>query len=210
MNKDSLLLIDKLKKLSNTVSEKLWDMALDSPERPRLIFPKYRDGRVRISEQESKTLFTNTLEESHWFYSVETPTAQTYVQSGTTPLSARTDISLYDNANLSSKLVNIELKAHNPHKESFRKDLEKLVREEIHGLWFHTIENCNKRTLPSIFNKITKAFVDIKPYLKGKHRIILFAFCVLDSKETIFKMIAINDFVDKNWAEIQRVFTIDS
>jgi len=210
MNKDSILLIDKLKKLSNTVSGKLWDMVEDSPERPHLIFPGYRDGRVRISEQESKTLFANILEGSRWFYSVETPTAQTYVQSGTTPLSARTDISLYDNSNLSSKLVNIELKAHNPSKESFRKDLEKLVREEINGLWFHTIENCNQRTLPSIFDKITKAFVDLKPYLKGKHRIILFAFCVLDSKETIFKMIAINDSVDKNWAEIQRVFTIDS
>lgn len=36
--------------------------------------------------------------------------------------------------------VNVELKAHYCGIESIRKDLEKLIREDTTGVWFHTLE----------------------------------------------------------------------
>ena len=202
-------LIDELKSISTVISRQLWAMNSNSPDQPHLIFPEKRDHEVRISEQESKILLANLLEQTSWFYSVETPTVQEYTQKGFTPQSARTDISLYRNSNRSSKLVNIELKAGNPNKESFRKDFEKLLREELDGLWFHTIKNADKRTLPNIYNKILQAFGDLKPYLKGRDRFILFAFCVLEKKELIYKFISINDSLDENWSKIQKVFSTE-
>jgi hypothetical protein len=204
-----MTLIDELRKLSQEVSEKLWTMVNDGPRRPHLIFPEYRDKRIRISEQESKILFANLLENSRWYYSIETPTVQSYIQSGTSPLSARTDISLYNNSSRSSKVVNIELKAHNPTKESFRKDLEKLLREELDGLWFHTLDNSNRGTLPSIYEKIKQAFSELKPHLKGRDRSILFAFCILEKRELIYKLIPINDSLDENCSKIQSVFVAE-
>jgi hypothetical protein len=210
MSEEPRITIDELKKLSQTVSERLWGMVGDSPNRPHLIFPEYRDDRVRISEQESKILFANALEQSRWFYSVETPTTQTYIQSGSTPLSARTDISLYSNSDRSSKLVNIELKAHNPSKESFRKDLEKLLREGLDGLWFHTLENYNRGTLPNIYGKILQALSDLRPHLKGKDRSIMFAFCVLEKRELIYKLVPISDSIEESWSRIQSIFSNES
>ena len=202
-----MTLIDELKSLSKIVSEKLWKMTDDHPSRPHLIFPEYRDKRIRISEQESKIIFSNVLEQSRWFYSVETPTVKTYVQSGATPLSARTDISLYETPSPSSKLVNIELKAHNATKENLRKDLEKLLREELDGLWFHTLENCNSATLPRICEKFQEAFHDLREYFGGKRRSILFVFCVLETKELINKLIRIEGSKEEVWADIQKIFS---
>ncbi len=202
--------IDELKGLSKAVSDKLWEMTDDGPGRPHLIFPEYRDKRIRVSEQESKIIFTKVLDQSHWFYSVETPTVQTYVQSGATPLSARTDISLYETSSPSSKLVNIELKAHNTTKENLRKDLEKLLREEIDGLWFHTLENCNSATLPRICKKFMDAFYDLRQYFGGKPRIILVVFCVLETKELINKLIHITGSEKEVWETIQKIFSEQS
>ena len=209
MDTNSMAIINELKGLSKTVSERLWAITDNSPDRPHLIFPEYRDKRIRISEQESKILFANIIEQSRWFYSIETPTVQTYVQSGTTPLSARTDMSLYENSSRSSKAVNIELKAHNPSKESFRKDLEKLLREDLDGLWFHTLDNSNRGTFPSIYGKILDAFFDLKEHLKGRERIIIFAFCLLEKRELIYKLIPINSSIEENWANIQSIFSAE-
>ena len=210
MDKESDKLIEELRNLSTRVSEKLWSIVKNHPDRPHLIFPEYRDNKTRISEQESKILFSNILENSEWFYSVETPTLQTYIQSGKTPLSARTDISLFRNPDPASKAVNIELKAHNATAESFRKDLEKLLREQLDGLWFHTLENRNKGTLPRIYEKIQRAFSDLKPHIQGKHRKILFAFCLLRTEELIFKIVTIDGSVDKNIELIQQTFDKDT
>jgi hypothetical protein len=198
--------IEELKNLSELVSQRLWDINQNNPKRPHLIFPEYRDNKIRVSEQESKVIFTNVLEETRWFYSVETPTVETYIQSGSTPLSARTDISLYASHSTSSKVLNIELKAHNPSKESFRKDLEKIVREGLDGLWFHTLDNSNRGTLPSIYQKIHDAFHDLLPYLVGKERNILFAFCTLQKRELIQKVVCINGSNEEIMSNIKKTF----
>lgn len=62
-----------------------------------LIFPTKRGGSLRISEQEAKLLFFQHLTlDRKFFFSVETPTVETYRQKGMTPMSARVDLTLYD------------------------------------------------------------------------------------------------------------------
>ena len=66
------------------------------PSEHGLIFPKRRDGLLRISEQEAKLLFIQHLTLDRRFcFSVETPTSQTYRQKGASYMSARIDLTLF-------------------------------------------------------------------------------------------------------------------
>jgi len=103
-----------------------------------LIFPRKRDGKIRISEQESKVLFAHRfIADQRFCFSVETPTAEKYRQTGMSDMSARVDLTLAKSDG--SRLAHIELKGPQYTLESVRKDLEKLVREDTLGLWFHTL-----------------------------------------------------------------------
>ncbi|MBF0553356.1 MAG: hypothetical protein HQK96_02225 [Nitrospirae bacterium] len=145
---------------------------------PRLIKPKRREGTIRISEQESKALYCKILNEANfnYFYSVETPTEKTYKQKGEGERSGRSDISIYThNGNEFNKVANMEFKFGNPECEDIRKDVEKLIREDILGNWFHTIDNINSETIKTLFNKFKKSFINHADDAKGK---LAFVFCV--------------------------------
>ena len=116
----------------------------------KLIFPCYRDGNIRHSEQELRQIFLKNVEEDgNYFYSVETPTKYVYrFTNSETPnvkvpddtddndednyKSARFDVSLYNkdykvNDNASH---HIEFKYGNPdQKNAICKDFLKLVSE---------------------------------------------------------------------------------
>ncbi len=174
----------ELRRLSIEASELLWNVRRAEASGPRLIFPKRRGGLIRVSEQEAKVLFCQLLDRSQWFYSVETPTAQTYKQKGKKFTSGRSDISLYATNNPGDKRANIELKAHgNPNVENFRKDFEKILREDIHALWFHTLENTNGGTFKSVFRKMLAAFAKLENEIDGRKHTLVFAFCVLSRSE---------------------------
>jgi hypothetical protein len=83
-----------------------------------------------------------------YFFSVETPTVETYQQKGKTPMSARVDLTLFDSER--KPVANIELKAHNCRVEDIRKDLEKLLRERTAGMWFYTLYRANGKTLVTL------------------------------------------------------------
>jgi hypothetical protein len=141
--------------LEGLMNEVCGDLARMSPSERQpseygLIFPRKRDGSIRISEQEAKLLFVQhlTVDRRYWF-SVETPTAETYQQKGTTPISARVDLTLFGSER--KPLAHIELKAHNCNVEAIRKDLEKLLRERTTGMWFHTLHRADGRTLDILF-----------------------------------------------------------
>ena len=74
--------LNDLRSMCVEVSELLWAIHRAESTGPRLIFPRKRDGVTRVSEQESKMLLCQLLEKSQWFYSVETPTNETYQQQG--------------------------------------------------------------------------------------------------------------------------------
>jgi hypothetical protein len=153
------------------------------PVTTHLIFPKKRKDVTRVSEQESRILVAQLLEARGVYFSVETPTGETYRQRGQRELSARTDVTAYGPGGVDDRQLNIELKAGNPGIEIFRKDLEKLLRERVQGLWFHTLTNANGRTWSALEAKICAA-LDLLVELGEVASLSLhFAFCVLQSQE---------------------------
>ena len=157
-----------------------------------LVFPKKRvkeGGKrkivTRVSEQESKIVATQWLScESHPF-SIETPTMERFrfTPTGnddeTEPpnrvdasegesddgdgQSARTDITVYrHNGKDLQPFLNIELKALQPDWGKFRKDLEKLLRENVEGMWFHTLEAGRQDSWDGIGWKLWQAYEELE------------------------------------------------
>jgi hypothetical protein len=170
----------------------LWDMVdVHSEPRgltPRLILPEKRNKDIRISEQESRILYCGLLNTLNYYYSIETPTESTFMLTGTKPISASSDLSLYQHhGGALKKVMNVEFKAHNPSFEHIRKDIEKLVREGIPGNWFHTLKNIDRKTLPVLFEKLSKSF---KKFADEAYRFgvsILLCFCVIEKKWACMK-----------------------
>lgn len=151
----------------------------DNGKKEKLKFPPYRDLTIRVSEQEARLCFAWIIEkETDYRYSVETPTQKTYQLSGKSGLSARSDMSIWSRDGI-EKLCNIEFKAHNARKESIDKDIEKLVREEIAGIWFQVFRNADEKTFPTFTKKLEDSLIK---YAKFRQKNIIFAICVLDQK----------------------------
>jgi hypothetical protein len=167
-------------RLSREVAAALWAVYHDRPDAPRLIWPAKRDDSTRVSEQESKILITQWLDRNELFYSVETPTREMYTQSGNAALSARIDVTVYGSRNPANRVLNVELKAGMPSLEGFRKDFEKLMREGIPGLWFHTLTRAGDPTWHSIEDKMRNALDRVRKHAEAATHSIHFAFCVLN------------------------------
>jgi hypothetical protein len=169
--------------MNRRVSYALWNVA--SPNgtpnglSPRLIFPVLGSGKIRISEQEARLLWCTMLQDTSYYYSVEAPTTQKYIQKGKTPINARTDIALYRLVESTlTRVANIEFKAHSSTLEQIRKDVEKLLREKVTGNWFHLLRATDSATVPLLFEKFAAAFSECSSCVE--HDIdIVFCICVL-------------------------------
>jgi hypothetical protein len=150
-----------------------------------LIWPAYRDDSVRVSEQESKIVITHWLEQRGFSYSVETPTREMYVQKGTAPRSARTDLTIYGTRNRADRIFNCELKAGYPNVEAFRKDFEKLLREGVPGIWFHTLTNVGSGRLFALATTLSEAANQVWMRFSGSRCALHIAFCVLDPPQLV-------------------------
>lgn len=186
-------IINDILEINRRVCFDLWNMTnvKSKPKglAPRLIMPKKRSGDIRISEQESRLLYCGVLNSLNYYYSIETPTKETYTQKGQTQMSASSDLSLYINDGaIFEKACNVEFKAHNPTYEDIRKDIEKLIREGIIGNWFHTLKNVDTKTLPTLFDKFKKSFLDCKEkkFFHDNFSVV-FCFSVIDMKWAVMK-----------------------
>ncbi len=131
-------------------------------DRCRLLFPRYREkedrteGDLRVSEQGARFAFVEALCTAGQFrYSVETPTDKTYQFTGETKeISAQTDLTVYDlqtrcrRCNVEFKAGGISPSAQKKNKEKIYKDVQKLMREPVWGLWFHLLESTGSKTIP--------------------------------------------------------------
>lgn len=121
----------------------------------KLIIPKKADNNIRISEQELRFALIACLEIYDFLYlnkySVETPTQYRYSFSGNGSRSAASDISIYSDSG--DKVCNIELKAHNPQLKTIEKDVEKICRENVIGVWGHLFENQDSGTVKTLFEE---------------------------------------------------------
>lgn len=109
----------------------------------QLIFPCYRDGNERRSEQELRQIFLRNVEEDKtYFYSIETPTEYGYRFKDSKNLevdknhkkgehqAAWFDVSLYTENKIDSLASCIEFKHNNPdEKKGICKDFLKLAKE---------------------------------------------------------------------------------
>ena len=192
MSVQEIALTEDVFEINRQVCSSLWNIAhVNETARglsPRLILPQKRSGDIRISEQEARILYCGILNPLNYYYSVETPTKEMYQQTGQTPISASSDMSLYlENEERFDKVMNIEFKAHNPGQEQIRKHIEKLVRENIPGNWFHLLKNIDSRTIPVLFEKIKKSFLQCENSVKNTKVSIVFCFCVLEKSWACMK-----------------------
>lgn len=127
---------------------------------PKIIYPCYSDGEKRISEQEIKQLFIQTLiEEKNFYFSVETPTELKYKFSEDRKLidplvgigeSANVDLCLYKFEDSKFKRMHlIEFKFKNSAEHEIKKDFLKLFAEgsEQNNYFIHILDSANKGTL---------------------------------------------------------------
>lgn len=168
------------RQMCQDVSAQLWAVYHDRPDAPRLILPLKRDGIRRVSEQESKILITQWLEDHGQNYSIETPTGGMYQQSGQAEMSARIDVTAYGSRDARDRVMNMELKAGTATLEAFRKDFEKLLREQVPGLWFHTLECANDAAWVVLEQKMAEALFRLSLHADAANHRIAFAFCVLN------------------------------
>lgn len=140
-----------------------------------IIFPKYRSGKLRISEQELRLVFVEQLiavirdNNLDIFYSIETPTKDKYLFSGLIPIisekgkSANFDLVIHDNKY--NRIALIEFKAKNSDKKKHQKDFVKLKNEKeatngsILKYFIEIVESSNDATFRSLWSK-TSNFED--------------------------------------------------
>ncbi len=141
---------------------------------PHLFFPQYRSKGLRVSEQEARFAFVEALSKNSLLYSVEAPTSKTYRFSGKSnkQQSAQTDLALYNFKG--AYICRVEFKSQGyttKRKDTFDidKDIQKLLREPVWGLWFHLLRSVDNSTLNGLFNvmnskilKVRKNFKDIE------------------------------------------------
>lgn len=156
MVKEDLIEINRLMLLS--LSNLLCANSNISGLSPRLIFPVL-NNRLRISEQEARLIYCNILNNTNYFYSIETPTILKYQFSGISKSTASSDLSIYSYDSKFCKVVNVEFKSHNVEYKNIAKDIEKLLKEKMLGNWFHILENCDNGTIHSLFAKFKESLL---------------------------------------------------
>ncbi len=191
-------LMDYMLKIGLMASSELVGMNEKIPQ-SNFIIPQKRDESYRLSEQEFRVTCINAIQgykspDFDLYFSVETPSTQTHMISGSTPMSARFDISLYERINDTfNRVANIELKARNAKIDSINKDLHKLIKEANTGAWFHVLQNCDSGTFKSLFRKFVVSLegltktegLGLKPT-----KDILFAFLVANQRLMISKILS--------------------
>jgi len=187
-----------------SVANALWAIYHRRPDVPSLILPTTRDGGIRVSEQESRMLLSHWLERNGVPHSVETPTVETYQQTGQVPLSARMDLTVYHSRQPDDRALNVELKKGTPDDEAFRKDMEKLFRERTDGLWFHTLTKADSRTWSTIEEKLGRAFDTERRHLDAATHSMSFAYCVLDPPQLVWFDLDLHGDLESQWPQAMR------
>ena len=130
---------------------------IDSNTKSKLIYPLKRDGTRRISKQEAKLIFIKHIEQyGEYNYSVEAPTRNEYLSTGSVPMLGSIDVCLYGNGNRKHL---IEFLALNPRQTSYTKNFEKLFSDEegLDNYFIQILQKTNKSTILNVENKYTEA-----------------------------------------------------
>jgi hypothetical protein len=175
-----------MRELAEHVALELWKVVRREATTSRLVLPTYRDGSHRVSEQEARSIAQRLVADSHYYFSIETPTDGLYKFSGkddTRPRSASHDMSLYLSPDPKSVAAHVEFKQ--GHKSGFTgiqviaKDLEKLVGSARHSLWFHCFAKATHNEFEMLRSFFVPAFDRVRASpLPAAPRVVL-AFCAV-------------------------------
>lgn len=165
-------------------------------EDSRLVFPCYRNGKTRVSEQELRFAFVEAFNEycsnpqntANYYYSIETPTRDLYNgfavgtpkaysnENNDDPKSYRSanfDLVIYNE--YGKRICLIEFKAHNGDKAQFVKDFTKLTNKqegdrEVLKFFLLLLEDYNSATIQAVRERIkTKGDTIVRCYsVNGK------------------------------------------
>lgn len=178
------------------------------------MFPSYANGNIRVSEQEARFAFVESVLESGFFYSVETPTSRKFQFTGKKAVSAQTDFTLRDEA--SARILNVEFKKgvsfETKSGNSLRKDVQKLLHESVPGMWFHLINAADNATLKRVLNTLSSVFSNglhaPELNLSGMSKTILFHVCILKQGFSIHKKIDFSQSSDLHEGEFDFSYTV--
>ena len=158
--------------ICNRADEMLWSAYGQSTSAPcgHFVFPSPRDShkvKRRVSEQEARLAYIETLIENERKYAIEAPTAKRYAfKQDATERAAMTDLCVY--ARGQEQECNVEFKSGGAsnnrtsnNNEHIRKDVEKLLREEPWGVWYHLLRECNSATVASLVAVLNKKIDEV-------------------------------------------------
>lgn len=193
----------------------------------QLIFPlkSQANGQVivdRVSEQELRYFFIEEfkLKYPSLFYSIETPTVNKFsfgksyeeIKINLNGQSASHDMCIHQRvSNQYKRVLNIEFKHRNSGIKHTGKDILKLMHEKQDGLFIHLLENTKGTTLPSVFNKLCKSFVDFQEYWNDDEKSIQLVVISLKEQKLIHctikktDLISINDifYIEKGYEKMR-------
>ena len=170
----------------------------------QLIFPCYRDGNERRSEQELRQIFLRNVEEDKtYFYSVETPTKLVYCisnseqpigkenhETGDHHRSGNYDVTLYSENKIESLVTCIEFKHGYQDEEDICKDFLKLAKEvkltkEKKNFFVHYYyveeNNWKSETFSNLFEKYRESVDEIENKIEDKNdlsKVIVYLVCI--------------------------------
>lgn len=185
----------------------------------RLIAPPYYNNskknaglKSRAGEPELRQLYINNIiKNTKYKYSVETQTEKphNFTNNDSDGRSGNIDLTIYspeskkDNLK-KSKLVNIEFKFYSLPKEELKRDITKLVFEEINGILYLSKTNSNKSTIPKILEKLYEVFLPLKEF-KSKdkdfqeitdNKLVMIFIVVLEKMNIYHKVFDFNEAKD--------------
>lgn len=154
---------------------------------------------LRISEQEARHLFCSLAPEHGFSYNLETPTENTFKQSGAKATRARFDASLLDEHG--ERLWNVEFKTGGFSAKStskvISKDLEKLLVDPGAGAWFHLLERINNGTISSLIERIrTDVQLVCNQYCIDPQQQLVIHVCVLQPGFSVHRTISVGELLD--------------
>ena len=181
----------------------------DIHEEGHLVFPPYRKNGTRVSEQEARFAFAEALCRGPFRYSVEAPTSKRYSFRGRGSRSAATDLQIHGADN--TAICNVEFKAKGVSPEAkdistICKDIEKLLREPVWGLWFHILEGVNNSTIQDLIRVISTCICQAQDEFKNDVDTpgLTLHICVLRQGFSLQKniLLPINKAELDNWLDI--------
>lgn len=169
-------MVEDIEKLIEETIKDVKNLIKGNTIKSHIVFPEYSNGAPRYSEQELKNIFLNKIEASKFYYSVETPSKNTYRFKDNLPKvllknetskkrfqSSMIDVSIY---NEEKQIVShVEFKHGQCPEFPIRKDFLKLICESdiTHRNYFvHYLEKSDEQTRKSIFDKYLISLKDIK------------------------------------------------